>query len=116
MMLEFQKEVFSILPKWLDFFIQTSHAKMDTSYNLQLFVIFWRKKLEIHIKKLKKQNWFILEKNSMKKETKSDLKYWIFESLICKLNNANSNGCNADINNLHPMVLFFFNIIENSIK
>jgi len=29
-----------------------------------------------------------------------------------ELKNANPNGCNVVINNLHPMFLFFFKILE----
>jgi len=30
-----------------------------------------------------------------------------------ELENANPNGCNVTINNLHPMILFFSKDVEN---
>jgi len=33
-----------------------------------------------------------------------------------ELKNANPNGCNPIINNLHPMTLFFSKNIENWVK
>jgi len=33
-----------------------------------------------------------------------------------KMKNANPNGCDVVINNLHPMVSFFSKIIENQAK
>jgi len=33
-----------------------------------------------------------------------------------KLKNANFNGCNVLINNLHPMILFFSKNIENQVS
>ncbi len=48
-----------------------------------------------------------------KKEVANDSKYKIVKNLFMELKNANSNGCNVVINNLHLMFLFFSKNIKN---
>jgi len=38
----------------------------------------------------------------------NDFKFKIVKNLDMELKNANPNGCNVVINNLHPMILLFF--------
>jgi len=42
-------------------------------------------------------------------DAENDLKYHIVKNLVMELKNV----CNVVINNLHPMMLFFFINIEN---
>jgi len=60
--------------------------------------------------------YIILEKYSKCKDVDNDSKYQIVNNLFMGLKNANPNGCNIVINNLHLRFLFFFKNIENWIQ
>jgi len=54
----------------------------------------------------------LIGKYSKYEEVKNDSKFKILKNLVMELKNANPNGCNVVINNLHPLILFFSKILK----